>query len=83
MLSNVQTTTFVGVQGCDATGGNAARDGFGADTQGVYHTGIQDGTCNNPPSGPAIFHQPLGAMSFNYKYNSIFAVDGTRLRRIE
>ena len=82
-LSNVQTTTFVGVQGCDATGGNAARDGFGADTQGVYHTGIQDGTCNNPPSGPAIFHQPLGAMSFNYKYNSIFAVDGTRLRRIE
>ena len=83
VLSNVQTTTFVGVQGCDATGGNAARDGFGADTQGVYHTGIQDGTCNNPPSGPAIFHQPLGAMSFNFKYNSIFAVDGTRLRRIE
>jgi cysteine-rich repeat protein len=79
------TTTLVGAEGCAANdmnlaaGSPAVRDGVGADTRQLY--------CRGGGATPAatvpIFNTLLGAMTFNWRSNSLFVVDGGNLRRIE
>jgi hypothetical protein len=73
-IQSAQASTLIGVRGCAGS-----TDGTGADA-----TQDWSGNCNAPAlSGLPSIDTSLGGIAFHYPSQSIFLLEGSRLRRIE